>query len=626
MTDALFRINGDSSNQGFDGTNSQTLTFTLKTLPLSGVRTWELQVFDAALFNAEASPAINPPRQSTGAPELTLVGSTSAKRVAPATGPAGSITCQLPASGAHSWIVRSIVNGGKRLAPGGATVDDPALIHERLVAVRDANNARKIVPTETRQYSNDGWTDAVNQILIFAAATDYPGVPVQRYLPGAVNGMRDAFAAALAANPSAQRFTFPAGVYPWASALTVAQGLRNDLMLDGYNTTLLNDLPGNGQMLQWTISTEPMERVRIRGMKFKSEKPASLVAAIFSFGVRDVVLEGVTVEGPTGFASFGGRFATIMNGAHNLELRGVEYIRAQISVCGLGQDCDGVLVNGFRAVDCNDFCFSAVSSAGRTIRNVKLSDFIVDGIAGSGAIFLGGDGNELLAELSGISVDGVKISGNWGAYFANQANAIHLNAAALTEHVSVKNIQARVTAGTGAGAGGYAVRLIAPVGSTAKGVTLENMQIGSLGSVGGVNGFICSWPTDILIVRGIECYGNRGMIIEDARHARVHDNIVRDATDDAFIWRAATRNTSGRIHHNQFHSATIFKVGGRFSGGFNHDLDLDHNEFLSDLGGGASKIDGGTLTARLDHNYFPNDGDVTFKAGVVSSNGDRGLT
>lgn len=165
MTDALFRVDEDSGDQGFDAVNGQVLTFTLKTLPLSGVRTWELQAYDADSFVPTSRIDRNPPRQSTGAPELVLVGATSGQRVSPAAGPSGQITCELPASGSHSWILRSIINGGQRLMPGGQTVDDASLIHERLIAIRDDNGARKIVPTETTQYSDDGWTDAVNAVL-----------------------------------------------------------------------------------------------------------------------------------------------------------------------------------------------------------------------------------------------------------------------------------------------------------------------------------------------------------------------------------------------------------------------------------------------------------------------------
>lgn len=163
MADALFTIDDDDSDQGFDALNAATLTLQLKTLPVSGVHTVLFQVFDPDGFDAELGIAGNPPRASTGAPVLDLVGATTGQAVAPAAVD-GLVTVELPGSGSHSWIVRCVVNGGIGTLPDGRSGPRPELIHERMIAIRDANGNRAIVPTETTQYSDDGWAEAYEEM------------------------------------------------------------------------------------------------------------------------------------------------------------------------------------------------------------------------------------------------------------------------------------------------------------------------------------------------------------------------------------------------------------------------------------------------------------------------------
>jgi hypothetical protein len=147
---ARFLINASpSSARGFDGTNLQALTFALEAAS-SLVTRWRLEVFD------DADPTS--PLASKNAPELSLVGATTGQSVEAAT-PAGSITCQLPVTGVHSWIVRSRVNGG--LGPDGAPHED--YVFERIISIRSGGGLRKVVGTESTQYSERGWADAQNE-------------------------------------------------------------------------------------------------------------------------------------------------------------------------------------------------------------------------------------------------------------------------------------------------------------------------------------------------------------------------------------------------------------------------------------------------------------------------------
>jgi hypothetical protein len=163
MPDARFTINADSSDQGYDATALEVLTLRLKTLPVSGVSTVLFQVFDPTGFDADLGIGANPPRSSPGAPLLTLVGATSGQAVSPASVD-GAVTITMPGTSGHSHIVRCIVNGGMGTLPDGRTGPLPHLVHERMIVVRDDNDLRAVVATETTQYDDDGWAGAFDEL------------------------------------------------------------------------------------------------------------------------------------------------------------------------------------------------------------------------------------------------------------------------------------------------------------------------------------------------------------------------------------------------------------------------------------------------------------------------------
>ena len=152
MASPLFDIEGDGQDQGYDADPGDVLTFALR--DTAGVTSWVLQVFDPSNFNPSFSILDNPPRSSPGAPTLTLVGASSGQAVSPSS-VAGSITTTLPIpSSIHSWITRSVVNGGQS---GNPPRPDPTLIHERMVTVGADGDIRAVVPTERTQHSDESW-------------------------------------------------------------------------------------------------------------------------------------------------------------------------------------------------------------------------------------------------------------------------------------------------------------------------------------------------------------------------------------------------------------------------------------------------------------------------------------
>lgn len=153
---AAFEIEGSvggsspSTDLGFDAEPLEVLDFRLEGANASLVTSWQLRVYDASDSTS--------PRASGGAPELTLVGATSGQTVS-ATAPSADISSTMPNERGHSWLVRSIVNGGN--GPDGKPSAD--YVFERILAIRTDRGGRKVIATEGTQYSLEGWAESLNQ-------------------------------------------------------------------------------------------------------------------------------------------------------------------------------------------------------------------------------------------------------------------------------------------------------------------------------------------------------------------------------------------------------------------------------------------------------------------------------
>lgn len=151
---SLFSIDDDLTDQGYEGVAAQVLKFKLRSTV--GVRSAQLQVWDADAFNPELGDILeNPPRSSPSAPALTLSNGTATGQAVDFSPLSGEITCTLPSGVTASWLVRCVINGGQRVV-NGVVVRDPNLIHERMVVIRSGAGLRQLVATETRQQSDDG--------------------------------------------------------------------------------------------------------------------------------------------------------------------------------------------------------------------------------------------------------------------------------------------------------------------------------------------------------------------------------------------------------------------------------------------------------------------------------------
>lgn len=161
---AKFKIGtSPSSDRGYDGAASQTLSFQLEASPALDVRscTYELLLL------------------TKNGPALTL----SSGGVA--TPPTAAVTCALP-SGAdvYAFAVRCQTNGGEAIILQDGTKDYSVNTFERIVVVRSTlTGLRKIIVGETLEYDPAfGWTEAINEMIdvietLSAGSITFGGTP-----------------------------------------------------------------------------------------------------------------------------------------------------------------------------------------------------------------------------------------------------------------------------------------------------------------------------------------------------------------------------------------------------------------------------------------------------------------
>lgn len=285
---ARFTVNATpSTNRGFDATNGQALTFGLEA-PSSLVQRWTLEVYTPSDTNA--------PLASKAAPLLTLVGGTSGQKVDSVT-PASSITSTAPASGYHSYVVRSTVNGGAD-ARGNP---DPDLVFERIVAIRTPGGRRKIIASEGTQYAPGGWADAQNDDVDAVEGLAGSYVDPRRYGPLVSNsdGAAAANAATLdaaivAANAASVALTgpcdvlIPAGKYS-SARVTAKSNVR--LRGEGMGRTTLRMPAG-----VFTNTTSQNYGATSVGISVLGELSGSYIP-LTNFELSDLTLESEVSDG-----------------------------------------------------------------------------------------------------------------------------------------------------------------------------------------------------------------------------------------------------------------------------------------------------------------------------------------
>lgn len=136
-----FTINGTlQSTLGYDATHGETLTLALESAPAIDVWHVEFRVIIA----------------SKNAPNLVVSPDPMTR-----TEPPWEATVTAPLTGAHTYQIACVVNGGV----DSAGRSRPDYTSERIICIRSAGGLRKWLPAESTQYSARGWSDEQNDAV-----------------------------------------------------------------------------------------------------------------------------------------------------------------------------------------------------------------------------------------------------------------------------------------------------------------------------------------------------------------------------------------------------------------------------------------------------------------------------
>lgn len=307
---ALFDINLDGEDRGFQAANGQSLSLKLRNP--SGASTVVFQVYNPAAVDTTLGIAANPPRASNGAPVLTLVGATSGQSVSPTT-VGGTVTVAMPGSGSHSYLIRCVVNGGRRPLPNGSTVVDPSLVYERGVYIPTGFSTRKIIATESAQFTVDGWAEAINDLIA-------NGVSPDAFQPAGLGAVLRAVNSRL------------------SDEIHVTDYMTEAEKADARDATMLYDhQPAIQKAIDYAIyrssgypSDAPGPRVRLPGAVMRIDSPIQVGYGLGDF--RSIVVEGEGMRfGGTNYsngsgtaliANFNDAPGLVVQGGFNTVLRG----------------------------------------------------------------------------------------------------------------------------------------------------------------------------------------------------------------------------------------------------------------------------------------------------------------
>lgn len=354
VASALFDINADGEDRGFQATAGQVLTLRLRPPVDSGVLTVLFQVWRAAGADDTLGIAANPPRASKGAPELTLVGSTSGQAVSPTT-VGGNVTVTLPGAAGHSYLVRCVVNGGQRTLSSGKVVLDPTLIHHRGVWIPTGYATRKVVATERFEFEEEGFAGALSDLI------ELGGAASSTFVPSGLGAFSRAITGYL--NEGISVLSFMSDAH---RAAAIAGSFAND------NRAAIQAAIDYAIYSSTSGSPGPGPRVHLGGARYRSDGPIHVGYGALSFSA--MILEGEGMQ----YAGGGG---TLIKFTHD--------------------DAPGLVVQGGRNVMLRDFCIEGVNYAhcvglaqAPTMANLELETWIAAGLS-----------NERYRPYVGIAID-----------------------------------------------------------------------------------------------------------------------------------------------------------------------------------------------------------------------------
>lgn len=290
---------------------------------------------------------------------------------------------------------------------------------------------------------------------------------------------------------------------------------------------------------------------------------------------------------------FGARKCSFVNGKLD---------HAQVGFAGLGYGCNGAVFANNECTNVHDFAVSAVCGPPEVtpleIRNVSIANNTIDGVNGTGAIFVGSDGGSDAADVvSGVSITGNVITPVVELGHVGPRTMIAFVGGLVTRQI---NIGQNVIADDDASSGSFGISVSTPPGATEfVGLSINGNTIGRLGVDGGANGIYC----DVVILDNSQIVdnvldGNRGIFVANPVKVKIAGNQVFRATSHAIHVRASLRNVSEiDVSKNfaetvgAFSNALLFEVDGAFS----MQAWIDDNKLSSATGSALAFIpDGGS--------------------------------
>lgn len=406
--------------------------------------------------------------------------------------------------------------------------------------------------------------------IAWRSDTGDAGIYLEDYLldPRTGGNVADAIELALTENPDASALHLPGGELELDRTVdnfTGSGGLRSNLAFIG--------VPGSTKFVQVGSFTPffafptSTENVTWSGVAFEVDTPVAFSIAIQAYMPRNWIVDKCAFRCTTVSNFNGANAALALLGATNCRVTNCYFLRSQCGFGGLGYGCRSVLFAGNTGENVDDFLVSAVCGtpvapgSHLDIEDVVIVGNTVRGLLGSGAIFVGSDGNDSADRVQGVVIANNTFVGTMEGVAGAGARAYILLVAGVTAqnlHV-VNNVIADDAGSTISQVG---IQLSSLPGTTVfRDVLVALNSIGSLGTNGvqGIN--IDTRFIDSLKVLQNICRANRGIRITNCRsRTLVQANTVVAATASALQIEASLANIAGLVlKDNDLNTDTVFE-------------------------------------------------------------------
>lgn len=453
---------------------------------------------------------------------------------------------------------------------------------------------------------------------------------IEDYLADNGNDIRRATRAALLANPTAGWFIFPTGEWQWTwvgapaagiPQLTLADGLRNNIIFTGQRTRLYIDQQGvpSNQRIMFFRSEEGADhadRIVFEGIRFSllnvvtsySGFAVGLVAASNCAIINceaDCTIDPSVVPPADGhlrwgFALFGADRALTSTGGRNNLFSNITLSFSQLQGCAAPRSADGVVFENIRVTSANDLALSCVTTNAGSVRNVLVDGVVCEDVGGSGVLLLGNDGQAPGLEcvlVENFVVNNILCTGERNPDTLFDFTAVVLFYGGLTtRNVVIANVATRLSPNAS-----FQARSVLVASQDAEisweGLTVANVQLDVVTTNDPLeNLFISGVNMKGVSISNVRSKGRRGITVRNA-DALTLDNCSTD--DGQLSIRADLRNLDGiTISNSRFKSVSGFNSSAAFqsnSGKNFANVELSNVILDSNISGLLTSLGGGTM-------------------------------